>query len=565
MNYYISDLHFGCQNKYEGRTLEHDKIIIDNWNKVVTNSDTVYILGDIGRIGNNKDNEYLCKCISVLKGKKVCVLGNHEGGLKDYRLRQLFAEVCDSKEVTDSFDGHAYKLVLSHYPMLFWNGQHGNEKRLPTIHLYGHLHTSKEWKIYEQCLNNVNDYFLSLKDAGSKNNEYIKAINCGSMIWDYTPMTLKEMMNLYEYKKEHYFNELKYYYVYKHTNIENGKCYIGITSLEVNDRWRNNGAAYIRKNKDNKYCHPKFAPAILKYGWNNFIHEVIEEGYFTKEEIEEHEIYWIAYYDSYNNGYNATKGGGIELWTQTETGKITVSDAIKNLWQDEQYKRNNTTPVKCVENGYIFQSANEVSDLLGISSAGIRACCREKQETAGGYHWEKSNWQDYDGFYNYNPNYIENFIKEYTERKNEKDKLEEEAKLKNKPVLCIDKDIAYQGQVSASIITGIDRSGIGLCCLDKQSKCGGYKWKFISKDEYERYQKEGKSDVPIPLIRSNRSTPVLCVETNIVYNSMAEACKQTGIRHISECCRGLLETAGGYHWKIINTENEILSTTNTIV
>lgn len=191
MNYYISDLHFGCQNKYEGRTLEHDKIIIDNWNKVVTNSDTVYILGDIGRIGNNKDNEYLCKCISVLKGKKVCVLGNHEGSLKDYRLRQLFAEVCDSKEVTDSFDGHAYKLVLSHYPMLFWNGQHKG-----AILLYGHVHISDEWEVYKHCLVHVNDFFKDKTLKGYTDCPPAVAINVGCMLpyMNYQPKTLKELI-----------------------------------------------------------------------------------------------------------------------------------------------------------------------------------------------------------------------------------------------------------------------------------------------------------------------------------------------------------------------------------
>ena len=91
MNYYISDLHFGCQNKYEGRTLEHDKLIKENWNKTVTNGDTVFILGDIGKEGGNKENEYLCEIISTLKGKKVLIQGNH-CKLKDIRVRQLFTK-----------------------------------------------------------------------------------------------------------------------------------------------------------------------------------------------------------------------------------------------------------------------------------------------------------------------------------------------------------------------------------------------------------------------------------------------------------------------------------------
>lgn len=31
MNWYISDLHIGCINKYDNRTLEDDKRIITKW------------------------------------------------------------------------------------------------------------------------------------------------------------------------------------------------------------------------------------------------------------------------------------------------------------------------------------------------------------------------------------------------------------------------------------------------------------------------------------------------------------------------------------------------------
>lgn len=188
-NYYISDLHFGCQNKYEGRTLEHDKLIINNWNSTITNSDTVYILGDIGRIGNNKDNEHLCQCISVLKGKKVCVLGNHDRDLKDIRLKQLFTEVCDYKEVTDNFDGVCYKVIMSHYPILFWANQHKG-----AIHLYGHVHMSDEWEVYKQSLQYVNDFFKDKTLKGYTDCPPAVAYNVGCMLMDYTPKTLKEII-----------------------------------------------------------------------------------------------------------------------------------------------------------------------------------------------------------------------------------------------------------------------------------------------------------------------------------------------------------------------------------
>ena len=42
---------------------------------------------------------------------------------------------------------------------------------------------------------------------------------------------------------------------------------------------------------------------------------------------------------------------------------------------------------------------------------------------------------------------------------------------------------------------------------------------------------------------------VLCVETNIIYNSIKEAARMTGIddTSISRACRGLAATAGNYH------------------
>lgn len=191
LNYFISDLHFGCQNKFEGRTLEHDQIIIHNWNNIVTNSDTVYILGDIGKIGGNKDNEYLCKCISVLKGRKVCVLGNHDKELKDLRLRQLFTEICDRKEITDNYNGINQKLVLLHSPEVFWNGQHKG-----AILLYGHLHISDEWEMYKKLLNDINDFFKVKTLNGAIDCPPVKAYNVGAPLpyINYTPRTLKEII-----------------------------------------------------------------------------------------------------------------------------------------------------------------------------------------------------------------------------------------------------------------------------------------------------------------------------------------------------------------------------------
>ena len=90
------------------------------------------------------------------------------------------------------------------------------------------------------------------------------------------------------------------YIVYKHT-FPNGKIYFGITIREhPNDRWLN-GFGY----KDN----PKMFSDIVKYGWDNILHEIIKEG-VDQLEAEKLEAKLIAQYSSTDQeiGYNRSSG-----------------------------------------------------------------------------------------------------------------------------------------------------------------------------------------------------------------------------------------------------------------
>lgn len=64
------------------------------------------------------------------------------------------------------------------------------------------------------------------------------------------------------------------YCVYKHTNKINNKVYIGQT-MNVQDRWSRQGSRY-------KGC-TYFFHAIKKYGWDNFLHEILEDNLTNKE------------------------------------------------------------------------------------------------------------------------------------------------------------------------------------------------------------------------------------------------------------------------------------------
>ena len=54
------------------------------------------------------------------------------------------------------------------------------------------------------------------------------------------------------------------------------------------------------------------------------------------------------------------------------------------------------------------------------------------------------------------------------------------------------------------------------------------------------------------------SKPVICIETNKKYYGATEAEKDSGIdkSSIIKCCRGKQKTAGGYHWKYADKEED---------
>lgn len=67
--------------------------------------------------------------------------------------------------------------------------------------------------------------------------------------------------------------------------------------------------------------------AFRKYGIDNFSFDVIEEC--TVNELNEKEIYWISFYDTFFNGYNQTLGGDNKA-RQPKEKVIGVINDLKN-------------------------------------------------------------------------------------------------------------------------------------------------------------------------------------------------------------------------------------------
>lgn len=194
--------------------------------------------------------------------------------------------------------------------------------------------------------------------------------------------------------------------IYKATCTISGKSYIGQT---VN--FENRKKQHIWATDD--YV---FHKAIRKYGKENFNWEILEEC--EVNQLDEKEIYWIAYYDTYNNGYNMTEGGdnatALENWKKTHKDEVKVmatknlEKAMESLYANKEKWMENLAiarkkgidtvkrKVRCVELKLDFDSiadaerwstSSENPNEKKSTHQGIGRVCRGERHTCGGYHW----------------------------------------------------------------------------------------------------------------------------------------------------------------------------------
>lgn len=153
------------------------------------------------------------------------------------------------------------------------------------------------------------------------------------------------------------------YYVYKHL-VPNGKIYIGITKQNPNRRWRN-GHGYIDS--------ILFFNAIIKYGWINIKHEILDQN-VSFEKACELEKYYIQLYKSNdsNYGYNIKSGYSNKTIKKTKENKTKIGTG-----------RNKGKPILVFNtNGqYIgeFISSYQAAVILNCDQGHIRKCCQHKE------------------------------------------------------------------------------------------------------------------------------------------------------------------------------------------
>lgn len=264
--------------------------------------------------------------------------------------------------------------------------------------------------------------------------------------------------------------KLNTYVVYKHTNLINHKVYIGITKYreDPNRRWRN-GMGYS--------YNQKFFPDIIKFGWDNFTHEILESN-LNEIEANARERYYIEKYNSVQNGYNQLYGGNV----MSAEGRKAISKALTGLKRQQEsidkqmntkhkrygngrginYLGSNAKKVKCNETGDVFASISEANRWANTCKVG--ECCKGSRAHAGVHPItkQKLSWS----FVNSDAMVS---ISCEEDRKNKKT---------IKQIICIETNKVYESASEASRDTGVAICNILRVCRGERKSAGKLHWKF---------------------------------------------------------------------------------------
>lgn len=249
--------------------------------------------------------------------------------------------------------------------------------------------------------------------------------------------------------------------VYVHHHKKNGKMYVGITSRDVNERWRN-GDGYVD-------C-PRFYDAIREDGWDAFDHIVLASNISEKEAmiIENHLIKRFQLQDR-AYGYNI-KEGGTSCRLSEET-KQKIGNALRGRKHSKELREKN----RLAHLGKKLSAEHRAA----ISKGNKGRTRTEKEKTAAVLNGLKmsgdNHWTRRLGVSEKTKEAISESLREYYKTHSQHPSTTE------KQVMRIEDGVVFKSIEIAAKECNICRSSISECASGKRKSAGGFTWKFIEK------------------------------------------------------------------------------------
>lgn len=146
--WFTSDLHFCHDREFiwgdrgYNSVEEMNEEQIRKFNSIVSDEDTVYILGDVMLKDNIKGIQYL----NQLKGDIIIVAGNHDSDARLDMYKMAGYPICYAERVKIN----GYHFYLSHFPTLTANFDDEKPLKQRTINICGHSHTTNPFSDWDK-------------------------------------------------------------------------------------------------------------------------------------------------------------------------------------------------------------------------------------------------------------------------------------------------------------------------------------------------------------------------------------------------------------------------------
>ena len=261
-------------------------------------------------------------------------------------------------------------------------------------------------------------------------------------------------------------------YIYKITNKEDGKIYIGQTTQILEDRWR-------QHKKIGSNCR-YLKRAFNKYGIHNFEFKLICICF--DEDLDKYEIQYMEKYSSMvPNGYNLRKGGN--SGKHHEETKKKISDSLKGRTDIFRAKTTNRLGMSHTE-----ETKKKISQALKSRTDIIRHSHQlgkpHTEETKKKISNSLKGRTDIRHNYHLGISHTEETKKKISDALKGRTDIIRYCYYENKNINQYDLNNnfikSFNNIISASRYNNISRNGISKCCSNQQKTAGGFIWKMES-------------------------------------------------------------------------------------